>query len=136
MKKLLFFLLIALLFIGSLIVLIYSIEQINRNIESLNFLETLYHQAISDMQIKEYETYEKNLKWSISANALFALSSFLYSTLVIIGSKAIIKYADIDYSIRYTYEEYKSLREAKKAEKQRKKKEKLQKQLDKIEKAE
>lgn len=40
------------------------------------------------------------------------------------------------YALRYTYEEYKALREAKKAEKQRKKKEKLQKQLEEIEKAE
>jgi hypothetical protein len=40
------------------------------------------------------------------------------------------------YAIRYTYEEYKTLREAKKAEKQRKKKEKLKKQLEEIEKAE
>ncbi len=47
-----------------------------------------------------------------------------------------IKKTNTSNSVRLTYEEYKTLRDAKKAERQQKKKEKLQKQLEKIEKAE
>ena len=70
-------------------------------------------------------------------NIMFWLYFFAFAIGCIFPIKYLIENKQEEkYALRYTYEEYKSLREAKKAEKQRKKKEKLQKQLEEIEKAE
>ena len=53
---------------------------------------------------------------------------------VVVSAIFILLFHKGDYAIRYTYEQYKEMRQKKKAEKQKTKKEKLQKQLNEIEK--
>ena len=85
----------------------------------------------ADLEWQAEDFKEKTFNYSILF--LADIGSFAFLVACFIG---LSKKTNFSNSLRYTYEEYKALREEKKAEKQRKKKEKLQKQLEKIEKAE
>ena len=85
----------------------------------------------ADLDWQSEDFKEKTFNYSILFLSDIGSIAFLVACFIGLSKKT-----NFSNTLRYTYEEYKAMREAKKAEKKRKKKEKLQKQLDEIEKAE
>ena len=97
----------------------------------------------SDQAKKTYPNYEYDDEALIEIrerlfSRYFLLAITHIGCIIFLSTILVIEIKNISVSnvAKFTYEEYKAMREAKKAEKQRKKKEKLQKQLEEIEKAE
>ena len=83
-----------------------------------------YVDVIDSVPENSYELYRFYMRLYL----IKSVFDILIFSVLICSFAFIVKNAD--HAIRYTYEEYKAIRDARKADKKARKKEKLQKQLD------
>ena len=73
----------------------------------------------------------KEILSTYTVNAIYYVCTIILCVFIVV---CLIKKTNFTNSVRYTYEQYKEMRQKKKAEKQKAMKEKLQKQLNELEK--